>query len=81
MSLFGGGLVCVWGGIFSNGTTDFINQAMTALRFHDRVIEPIIVSFPGAIGEEFVLVDDNARPHRAGIVNDRIEYHGITRMD
>lgn len=54
---------------------------MTVLRYRDIVIEPIIVPFAGAIGEEFVFINDNARPHRAGIVDDRIEYHGITRTD
>ena len=83
-TLFGGGSVCVWGGICYNGRTDLvvlINETMTAIRYRDRIIEPIIVPFFGAIGEQFVFIDDNARPHRAGIVNDRIEYHGITRME
>ncbi|EFA05601.1 hypothetical protein TcasGA2_TC015807 [Tribolium castaneum] len=54
---------------------------MTAERSRDRVIEPIIVQFFGAIGERFVFIDDNARPHRARILNKRIEHHGITRME
>lgn len=45
------------------------------------VIEPIIVPFVGAIGEAFVFIDDNALSHRAGIVDDFIEYYGVTRMD
>ncbi|EFA07211.1 Transposable element Tc1 transposase-like Protein [Tribolium castaneum] len=32
-------------------------------------------------GERFVFIDDNARPHRARILNTRIEHHGITRME
>ncbi|EFA12765.1 Transposable element Tc1 transposase-like Protein [Tribolium castaneum] len=54
---------------------------MTAVRYRDRVIEPIIVPFFGAIGKRFIFIDDNARPHRARIVNERIEHHGITRME
>lgn len=83
-TLFGGGSVCVWGGICFNGRTELvvlINATMTAARYRDMVIEPIIVPFAAAIGDNFILIDDNARPHRARIVNDRIEHHGIERMD
>lgn len=81
---FGGGSVCVWGGICLGGRTDLvvlINASMTATRYRDMVVEPIIIPFAGAIGERFVLIDDNARPHRARIVNERIALHGIARMD
>ena len=37
--------------------------------------------FAGAIGPDFVLMDDNARPHRARIVRDYLEDETIERMD
>lgn len=45
------------------------------------VMEPIIVPFVAAIRDNFILIDDSARPHRARIVNDRIEHHGIERIE
>ena len=84
VAAFGRGSICIWGGICFNGRTDLVvlrNSTMTAQRYHDIVIEPIIVPFAGAIGENFVLIDDNARPHRARTVNERLELHGINRME
>lgn len=53
---------------------------MTAVRYHDMVIEPI-VPFSGSIGDRFVFVDDHARSHRARTANDWIKYHGFTRTE
>ncbi|GBM10042.1 hypothetical protein AVEN_24023-1 [Araneus ventricosus] len=35
----------------------------------------------GAVGPEFILMDDNARPHRALLVNEFLESEDIRRMD
>ncbi|GBO15981.1 hypothetical protein AVEN_255782-1 [Araneus ventricosus] len=35
----------------------------------------------GAIGNDFILMDDNARPHRAVVVEDYLEGHGLERME
>jgi hypothetical protein len=37
--------------------------------------------FTGAISAEFVLMDDNTRPHRAKIVNQYLEAETIERME
>jgi hypothetical protein len=37
--------------------------------------------FAGAIGAEFILMDDNARPYRANIVNQHIEAKTIDKME
>ncbi|GFV80536.1 transposable element Tcb1 transposase [Trichonephila clavipes] len=39
-----------------------------------------IVTASIAVGLTFVLMDDNARPHRADIVDDYLESEGIARM-
>ena len=36
--------------------------------------------YAAAVGPTFVLMDDNARPHRADIVDDYLENEGIARM-
>lgn len=80
---FGGGSVMVWGGISLQSRTELIilNRAtMNAQRYHDLVIQPIIVPFARQFGPHFIFVDDNARPHRARMINVALEHHGITRM-
>ena len=81
---FGGGSIMVWGGISLDGRTDLYairNGALTAIRYRDEILHPIVRPFAGAIGPDFVLMDDNARPHRAGIVRDYLENETIERMD
>ena len=47
-----------------------------------EILEPHVLPVAGAIDpERFVLVDDNARPHRAHRVDTFLEDHGIERMD
>ncbi|GFT27815.1 DDE_3 domain-containing protein [Trichonephila clavipes] len=37
--------------------------------------------YAAAIGNDFILMDDNARPHRARIVEEYLEDHGLERME
>ena len=37
--------------------------------------------YAGAIGADFILMDDNARPHRANAINQYLEDVTIVRMD
>lgn len=80
---FGGGSVMVWGGISYDGTTELhvVEGNMTGILYRDTVLDPIVRLFAGAVGENFVLMDDNARPHRARIVNEYLQEQGIERMD
>ena len=81
---FGGGSVMVWGGISIEGSTELWiirNGALTGIRYRDEILHPIVRPFAGAMGAEFLLMDDNARPHRANIVNQYLEAETIERMD
>lgn len=81
---FGGGGLMVWGAIGHNYKSDiiFIQGNLTARRYLDTIIIPQIRPYAGALGPaDFVLVDDNALPHRAEIVNTYLEEEGIQRMD
>lgn len=81
---FGGGGVTVWGGISMNGKSELVilrGESMNAERYMDLCIRDIVVPYAENMGDGFVLIDDNARPHRAGIVNDFLRDHGIERMD
>ncbi|GFY23801.1 transposable element Tcb2 transposase [Trichonephila clavipes] len=49
--------------------------------YQDVILEQHVRLFRGAMGAEFLLMDDNARPHRANIVDECLQSEDITRMD
>ena len=81
---FGGGSVLVWAGISYDGRTDLYvirNGALTGVRYRDEILHPIVRPYAGACGPGFIMMDDNARPHRARVVDQYLEQEGIERMD
>jgi hypothetical protein len=74
----------VWGGISYDGSTDLYvirNGSLAGIGYRDEILAPIVRLYAGAIGDDFILMDDNARPHRAGIVNEYLQQETIERMD
>ena len=68
----GKGSVMIWAGISVNGKTDLYvieNITFTALRYCNAILDQFVRPYVGAIGPEFILMDDNARPHRAHVTN------------
>ncbi|GFW67536.1 transposable element Tcb2 transposase [Trichonephila clavipes] len=68
---FDGGGVLVYGGISIDGRTDLYiipDGPLTARRYRDEILSPIVVPYAAAIGDDFILMDDNCRPHRANLV-------------
>ncbi|GFV63514.1 transposable element Tc3 transposase [Trichonephila clavipes] len=47
----------------------------------DVILEQHVRLFRGAMGAEFLFIDDNARPHSANIVDECLQSEDITRMD
>ncbi|GFX49641.1 DDE_3 domain-containing protein [Trichonephila clavipes] len=47
----------------------------------DVILEQHSHLFRGAMGAEFLFIDDNARPHRTNIVDECLQSEDITRMD
>ncbi|GFW04632.1 transposable element Tcb1 transposase [Trichonephila clavipes] len=47
----------------------------------DEILRPIVVPYAAAIGDDFILMDDNCRPHRANLVEDFLFEEGIVRME
>ncbi|GFV72144.1 transposable element Tc3 transposase [Trichonephila clavipes] len=79
-----GGGILVWAGISLGGHTDlhvFHGRTVTGLRYRDEILDPYGRPYAAAIGNDFILMDDNARPHRAGIVEEYLENHGLERME
>lgn len=81
---FGGGSVMVWGGISMEGRTDLYclgNGALTAIRYRDEILEPIVRPYAGAVGPGFLLMHDNARPHVARVCRQYLEDEGIETIE
>ncbi|GFU82645.1 transposable element Tcb1 transposase [Trichonephila clavipes] len=80
---YGGAGWLVWGGIIVVSRTDLHVQSvtMTGPIYRDVILEQHVRLFWGAMGAEFLFRDDNARPHRANIVDECLQSEDITRMD
>ncbi|GFT26849.1 transposable element Tcb2 transposase [Trichonephila clavipes] len=50
-------------------------------RYCQEVLLPLVRLFRGAIGPDFIFMDDNARPHRTLAVEELLESEDITQMD
>ncbi|GFW75526.1 transposable element Tcb1 transposase [Trichonephila clavipes] len=80
---YGGAGWLVWEGIILGSRTDLHVQSvtMTVHIYRDVILEQHVRLFRRAIGAEFLFMDDNARPHRANIVDECLQSEDITRMD
>ncbi|GFX45495.1 transposable element Tc1 transposase [Trichonephila clavipes] len=67
-----------------NGRTElhiFDRGSVIGDRYCEEVLLLHVRLFRGAIGPDFVFMDDNARPHRTLAVEELLESEDITRMD
>ncbi|GFU72662.1 transposable element Tcb1 transposase [Trichonephila clavipes] len=73
----------VSGRIILGSRTDIHVQSvtMTSHIYRDVILEQHVRLFQGAVGAEFLFMDDNARPHRAKIVVECLQSDDNTRMD
>ncbi|GFV49480.1 transposable element Tcb2 transposase [Trichonephila clavipes] len=81
---FGSEGVLVYAGIsIDEGTGLYIfrDGPLTARRYRDEILRPIVVPCAAAIGDDFILMDDNCRPHRANLVEDFLFEEGIVQME
>ncbi|GFT40646.1 transposable element Tcb1 transposase [Trichonephila clavipes] len=76
---YGGARWLVWGGIILGSRTDLHVQSvtMTGHIYRDVILEQHVRLFRGAMGAEFLFVDDNARPHCANIVDECLQSEDI----
>ncbi|GFU95255.1 transposable element Tcb1 transposase [Trichonephila clavipes] len=80
---YGGAGRLVWGGIILGSRTDLHVQSVTISGhiYRDVILQQHVRLFRGAMGAEVLFMDDNARPHRANIVDECRQSEDITRMD
>ena len=81
---FGGGSVMVWAGISAQGKTDLHvidNGMLTALRYVNEILDVYVHPYAGAVGENFILMDDNAYAHKARITDQYLAQATIVCME
>ncbi|GFS91688.1 transposable element Tcb1 transposase [Trichonephila clavipes] len=80
---YGGAEWLVWGEKILGSRTGMHVQSvtMTGHIYRDVILEQHVRLFRGAMGAEFLFMDDNARLHRANIVDECLQSEDITRMD
>lgn len=80
---FQGGTEMFWGGIMYGRRTRLIHipQTLTGDIYLENVIRPIIQPMREELGENFIFMDDNARPHRARRVQNVLEEAHVQRLD
>ncbi|GFX94966.1 transposable element Tcb2 transposase [Trichonephila clavipes] len=81
---FCGGGVLVYGGISIDGRTDLCiirDGPLNARRYRDEILRHIVAPYAAAIGDDFILLDDNSRPHRANLVEGFLFEKRIVRME
>ncbi|GFV28967.1 transposable element Tc3 transposase [Trichonephila clavipes] len=80
---YGGAGWLVWGGIILGSRTDLHVQSvtMTGHIYRDVMLEQHVRLFRGAMGAEFLFMDDNVRPRHANIVDECLQLEDISRMD
>ena len=74
----------VWADISRGGRTDphiVIKDMMTGLCYRDAILEVYGRLYAGAIGPQFILMDDNARLHRTRVVEEYLQQETIVRLD
>ncbi|GFX88576.1 transposable element Tcb2 transposase [Trichonephila clavipes] len=62
-------------------STSFDIGPLTARRYREEILRPIVVPFAAAIRDDFILMDDNCRPHRTNLVEALLFEEGIVRME
>ncbi|GBM49718.1 hypothetical protein AVEN_206217-1 [Araneus ventricosus] len=78
-----GGRLLVRAGIATNGRTDlyvFSGGSVTAVRYRDEILHPLVRPFIAAIGTDAIFMNDNPRPHRARLVRSYPESETIPQM-
>ncbi|GFV37681.1 transposable element Tc3 transposase [Trichonephila clavipes] len=81
---YGGRSVLVWGGIMLGSRTDlhiFDAGSVNGTRYCNEILLPYVRLFRGAMGLQFLFMDDNAPCHHTVAAEQLLESEDIERMD
>ncbi|GFW23150.1 transposable element Tcb2 transposase [Trichonephila clavipes] len=59
--------IMIWAVISLGGHSDlhvFLGATLTGVRYRDEILDPCVQTYFGAIGKDFILMDNNAQPHQ-----------------
>jgi hypothetical protein len=51
------------------------------IRYQDEILHPIVRLYAGAMGYDFFIMDDNARPQRTRVATDYLKNETIEQMN
>ena len=54
---------------------------LNGTKYRDDILQPVAVPYLQTLGPNAIFQDDNARPHRARLVNDYLNNVGVQRME
>ena len=81
---FGGGGVTVWGCFSLNCKLDIfvLDGTLTGQKYLDQILRPLVVPHfdNHPLANRPIFMDDNARPHRARVVQDYLQQEAIQRL-
>ena len=80
---YNGGSVMVWAVVTADRRTDLVvvPGILTGQRYIDEILRPHVVPFLRPMGNDGIFKDDNARPHRARIVDGFLQANNVMRLE
>ena len=82
MTAYNGVSVMVLAGISTNKTYFFVvPDTPNGHRYINEILRPNVVPYLRQLGPNSIFKDDNARPHRARMVDDFLRQDGVVRMN
>jgi transposase len=76
---FGRGCVMVWAGISIDNRTDLVvvPGRLNAMNYIENILEDHVVPAAYGVGQNFILMQDNAKSHTAGITSNFLQERGM----
>ena len=73
----------VWAAVTAVRRTDLVvvPGILTRQRYIDKILRPHVVPFLHPMGNNGIFQDDNARPHRARIVDGLLQAKNVRRLE
>ena len=73
----------VWAGVTADRRTDLVvvPGILTGQRYINEILRPHVVPFLRPVGNNGIFQDDNARPHRARIVDGFLQANNVRRLE